>query len=68
MWKSKKCIKFEYSKSDIASSILMGIQCGQGYFLSRIQTSQKSVKTRQEKPGRDFYARRFDGFRDLMWI
>jgi len=46
----------------------MGIQYGQGYFLSRDQLSQKFVKTKQEKPGRDFYERRFDGFRDLMWI
>lgn len=68
MWKSKKCIKFKYSKSDVMCTILMGIQYGQGYFLSRNQTLQKAVKTRQEKPGRDFYERHFDGFRDLMWI
>lgn len=68
MWKSKKRIRFNYSKSDVTGSILMGIQYGQGYFLSRNQASQKSIKTRQEKPDRDFNERRFDCFRDLMWI
>jgi hypothetical protein len=55
-----------YSKADVTSAIMMGIQYGQGYFLSRNQAPQKTVKTLKKRPNNDFYERRFDFFDDLL--
>ena len=57
-----------YSKSDVTYAMLMGIRYGQGYFLSRNQTPQKSIKTLKNKPGSDLYLRRFDCLNDTAWI
>ena len=56
-----------YSKADVTSAILMGIRYGQGYFLSRNQAPQKTVKTLKKSPNNDFYERRFDCFENLIW-
>ncbi len=56
-----------YSKADVTSAIMMGIQYGQGYFLSRNQAPQKTVKTLKKRPNTDFYERRFDCFENLVW-
>ena len=56
-----------YSKADVTSAIMMGIQYGQGYFLSRNQAPQKIVKPLKKRPNNDFYERRFDCFESLGW-
>jgi hypothetical protein len=58
-----------YYREDVTGSILMGIQYGQGYFLSRNKTEKRSIKPRtlRRKTNSDFYERRFDCFSNLMW-
>jgi len=55
-----------YSKADVTSAVLMGIRHGHGYFLSRNQAPQKTVKTLKKKPNNDFYERRFNYFENLI--
>lgn len=57
-----------YSRSDVTGSILMGIQYGQGFFLSRNQNinNKAKPKTLRRKPGADFYERHFDCFQGLV--
>lgn len=56
-----------YAKLDVTCAILIGAKYGQGFYLSRNQIPQKSVKTLKKKPDSDFYERRIDFFRDFAW-
>lgn len=58
-----------YSEADVSTSILMGIQYGQGIFLSRNHPRKMVVKPKTLKKiqGSDIYERNLDGFLNLMW-
>lgn len=56
-----------FSKSDVTWAILMGAKYGQGYYLSRNLGPQKVIKTLKKKNGNDFYERKIDFLKDLVW-